>query len=63
MIPIYEQIQRAKKGAVIYTDRPARNATSAASRLGRKVKTEVCLIYPMHSMSDPKRLLRVTVLK
>lgn len=44
MIPVYEQLQRAKKGETIYSAEPARNWTSAASRLGRKITTKRLLV-------------------
>lgn len=67
MISIYELIKRAKKGEVLYTTAPARNVTSAASKLERKVATEQCLVYSVRGYGasnhrDPRRLLRVEVL-
>lgn len=50
---------------MIYTARPARNVTSAASRVKRKVTTEQCVVYPIVHLgangSTAKRLLRITV--
>lgn len=65
MIPIYEQIQRAAKGEVFYTTRPASNVTSAAARLKRKVKTEQCMIVPNGEILSNRalsRIIRVTVI-
>lgn len=66
MITIYEQLKRAKKGEVIYTERPARNVTSAASRTGRRVETEKCFVYSARSYGtngrDPRTVLRVRVI-
>lgn len=61
-ITIYEQLKRAKKGEVLYTASPARNVTSAAHRTNRKVSTAMCLVYPMHSMDNPRRIIRIKVL-
>lgn len=47
MITLYELLKRAKKGEVLYTARPARNATSAASRTGRKIETQNVYIVPI----------------
>lgn len=46
MITIYEQLKRAKRGETFFTQRPARNVTSAASRLGRKVTTQLWTVIP-----------------
>lgn len=61
MISIYEQIRRARVGEVLYTTRPARNVTSAASRLGRKVRTERCTICTFPDLSVITQAVRVKV--
>lgn len=63
MITIYEQLKRAKKGEVLYTFRPARNVTSAASRLNRKVRTEKCVVATYGDLSVIEHICRVSVLK
>lgn len=65
MIPLYELIKRASKGDVLYTTAPARNVTSAASKLGRRVKTERGMYVPNGEMLNGRqlsRILRVQVL-
>lgn len=65
MITLYELLKRAKKGEVLYTNLPARNVTSASARVGRRVKTAMCLVYPMSANDmgkrDPSRVLRIKV--
>lgn len=65
MISLYEVLKRATKGQVFYTDRPARNVTSAASRVGKRVKTQRGMFVPNGEILNNRRLanvLRVEVL-
>lgn len=63
MITIYEQLKRAVKGEILYTSRPARNVTSAAHRLGRKVKTQRVTVATFGDLSVIEQVVRIEVLK
>lgn len=66
MITLYEQIQRARRGEVFFTHRAARNVTSAAGRVGRKVITTQYLATVLRGYKErsrnPIRVTRVKVI-
>jgi hypothetical protein len=64
VITVYEQIKRADKGAVLYLSCRASNATAAAARCKRKVKTEQVVVATKGDLSVLDHgVIRVTVLK
>lgn len=62
MITLYEQIKRARRGEVFYTKLPARNVTSAAGRVGRKVETKQCIATEKPYVGVLDHLIRVKVI-